>query len=64
MLHLAAAWLVYTRRLAVFLLCALQGFLTLCFLVFVHTHGGAPGADYGKAYRAQTPEERSLPAEE
>jgi hypothetical protein len=62
MLHLTAAWLLYTRRAAVFLLCALQGFITLCFLVFVHTHGGAPHADYGKSYRAQSAEERNLPA--
>jgi hypothetical protein len=61
MLHIAAAWLLFKRRLAVLLLCTLQAFLTVCFLLFVHERGGAPNADYGKTYRTQTAEERALP---
>lgn len=61
MLHITAIWLVLSRRVAALSLCALQAFLTACFLVFIHSHGGAPDADYGKAYSAQTAEERSLP---
>ena len=61
MLHIAAVWLVLSRRVAALSLCALQAFLTACFLLFIHSHGGAPNADYGKSYRAQTAEERSLP---
>jgi len=62
MLHIAAAWLLFKRRVAVLLMCSLQAFLTVCFLLFVHEHGGAPEADYGKTYRAQTAEERALSA--
>jgi hypothetical protein len=64
MLHIAAAWLVLSRRLAALGVCALQAFLSAYFLVFIHGHGGAPDADYGKSYRAQTAEERSLPTAE
>jgi hypothetical protein len=62
MLHIAAVWLLFKRRVAVLLLCTLQATLTVCFLVFVHEHGGAPDADYGKTYRTQSSEERALPA--
>jgi hypothetical protein len=61
MLHIAAVWLVLSRRVAALGLCALQAFLSACFLLFINSHGGAPDADYGKAYGAQTAEERSLP---
>jgi hypothetical protein len=61
MLHIAAVWLLFKRRIAVLALCALQAFLTGYFLVFVHMHGGATDADYGKAYRVQSDAERSLP---
>jgi hypothetical protein len=61
MLHIVAVWLLFKRRVAVLALCTLQATLTACFLVYVHQHGGAPDADYGKSYRAQTTEERSLP---
>lgn len=60
MLHIVAAWLLFKRRAAVIALCTLQGFLTACFLVYIHEHGGVPDADYGKTYRAQTAEERKL----
>jgi hypothetical protein len=60
MLHIVAAWVMLKRRAAVLALCALQATLTACFLLYVHDHGGAPDADYGKTYRAQTAEERSL----
>jgi hypothetical protein len=62
MLHIVAVWLLFKRRVAVLALCTLQATLTTCFLLYVHEHGGAPDADYGKTYRTQTAEERSLPA--
>jgi hypothetical protein len=63
LVHIAAAWTVYTRRWAVLALCSLQAFISVCFLLFIHTHGGAENADFGKSYRAQTAEERALPPE-
>ena len=63
MLHIAAAWSLISRRWAVLTLCGLQAFLTLCFILYVHVNGGAPDADYGKSYRAQTRQERTIPAE-
>ena len=61
MLHITAAWLLFKRRAAVLLLCTLQAFLTVCFMLFIHARGGAAEADYGKTYRTQTAEERALP---
>jgi hypothetical protein len=61
LLHIIAIWLLFKRRIAVLLMCVLQGFLTVCFLLFIHAHGGAPDADYGKTYRTQSEQERSLP---
>jgi hypothetical protein len=60
MLHIAAAWLLFKRRIAVLALCVLQAGMTACFLVYIHQHGGAPDADFGKTYRVQTAEERKL----
>jgi hypothetical protein len=61
MLHILAVWTLISRRWAVLALCGLQAFLSACFLLFVHVHGGAPLADYGKTYRIQTAAERNLP---
>jgi hypothetical protein len=58
LLYVAAAWFLYRKRSALILLCSLQLLLSVGFLVFIHQHGGAPGADYGTAYRAQSAVER------
>lgn len=60
MLHIVAAFSLLSRRWAVVALCSLQAFLSACFLLFIHAHGGAPLADYGKAYRVQSAAERQL----
>ncbi|MEY4578637.1 MAG: hypothetical protein RL701_3340 [Pseudomonadota bacterium] len=59
--HIVAVWLLFPQRAVVLAACTLQAFLSLNFLWFVHTHDGAPEADYGPSYRAQTAEERALP---
>ena len=58
LLHVAAAWMLYRHRLALLALCGCQLVLTASFLLFVHQHGGVPGADYGVAYSHQTPQQR------
>lgn len=58
LLHLFVAWLLVQRRAFVWLGCGLQLFVTGAFLWFIHVNGGAPDADYGVAYSAQTPAER------
>jgi len=63
LLHVAAAWLLSPRRWALLGCCGLQALLSVCFLSFVHGHGGAQHADFGKSYRAQTADERALPPE-
>ena len=63
LLHVVAAWSLSGRRWAVLALCGLQTFLSACFIVYIHVHGGAPEADYGTAYRAQSAEQRAIPAE-
>ena len=63
LLHIVAAWTLLSRRWAVASLCGLQAFISVCFLVYLHAHGGAESADFGKSYRAQSAEERALPAE-
>ena len=53
-----------SRRLARRLLAALwvvECLITASFLVYIHTHNGAPGADYGVVYRAQPPGQTFLP---
>jgi hypothetical protein len=57
-LHLGAAWLLYPRRTGLFSVCALQAFLSVSFACFIHAHGGAPNADYGMTYRAQSDAQR------
>jgi hypothetical protein len=58
LLHLGAAWLLYPRRTALFSACALQAFLSVSFACFIHAHAGAPNADYGMTYRAQSEVQR------
>jgi len=58
LLHIGAAFALYPRRWALIAVCALQAWLSAQFLVFVHDHGGAPQADYGKTYRVQSAAER------
>jgi hypothetical protein len=61
--HMAAAWLLFPRRAALVAVCALQAFLSVNFLAFIHQRGGAPGADYGRTYSAQSRDERGNPDE-
>jgi hypothetical protein len=62
LLHMAVAWLLLQRKQLVWLGCGLQLFVTAAFLWFIHANGGAARADYGVAYRVQTPAERAFEA--
>jgi hypothetical protein len=60
LLHVFTAWVLAARPRALCLVVALQLFVTIAFMCFIHWNGGAPRGDYGTAYRAQTPEQRAL----
>jgi hypothetical protein len=63
LLHIGVAWLLRRHRYALLAVCSCQLLLTASFLATIHWNGGAPGGDYGKSYRAQSAEERALPAD-
>lgn len=63
LVHLGAAFLLYPMRFALIGMCLLQAFLSLGFAWYVHQNGGATDADFGKAYRTQTPVERRFSTE-
>ncbi|HET6335362.1 MAG TPA: hypothetical protein VFG30_19185 [Polyangiales bacterium] len=59
LLQMFVAWVFALRARLFWWTCGLQCFVTLTFMWFIHTNGGAPRGDYGVSYRAQTPEQRA-----
>jgi hypothetical protein len=58
--HVLAVWSLAPRPRLWCVACGLQLFVTATFLSFIHLNGGAPRGDYGVAYSAQTPAQRTF----
>jgi hypothetical protein len=53
-------WELPARRAALAMLCGVQLALTVTFLHYIHTRGGAERGDYGRTYQAQREAESTL----
>lgn len=53
-LFIYIAKLLFSHKRILAVLIAVQLFISICFLTFIHMNGGAEQGDYGKAYHLQT----------